>query len=53
MVSKMLLSSCELDCSEEIVTIAAVLSVQVNLSTFLLLVNINEKFQNTFAKHQK
>lgn len=34
MISKMILSSGELECSEEIITIAAVLSVQVNLFNF-------------------
>lgn len=43
MVSKMLLSSCELGCSEEIVIIAAMLSVQVSFSPLRLFsLNINK-----------
>jgi HrpA-like RNA helicase len=36
MVSKMILSSSELGCSEEIITIAATLSVQVNCFIYKL-----------------
>lgn len=36
MVSKMVLSACALGCSEEMTTIAAVLSVQVNICCFTI-----------------
>jgi len=41
MISKMILSSNELGCSEEILTVAAILSIQVNCFTPLALVDSN------------
>lgn len=46
MVSKMIIASSQLGCSEEIITIAAVLSVQVNLFAFV----ITNCFENNFNK---
>ena len=40
MISKMILSSSQLGCSEEILTIAAVLSIQVSHNIIRLHVNI-------------
>lgn len=37
MISKMILASIEFGCSEEVITIAAVLSIQVNFPNFKIL----------------
>lgn len=49
MISKMILSSSHLGCSEEIITIAAVLSIQVNPINDLLL-KLEQEFQISLHK---
>jgi HrpA-like RNA helicase len=48
MISKMIIASSQLGCSEEIITIAAALSVQVNTSA---LVTTNFVLKEVFSFH--